>query len=79
MVPSDRLPVNYELVNRLISVNDSFRHVGAIRLTLAPHPWKSCLTCTESVPHLHLKTQSDYANKIVSKAEITTFATPYAA
>ena len=26
-------------------------------------PWKSCLTCTESVPHLHLKTQSDYADQ----------------
>jgi ATP-dependent DNA ligase len=26
-------------------------------------PWKSCLTCTESVPHLHLKTQSDYVEQ----------------
>jgi hypothetical protein len=30
--------LNYQLVNRLISVNYSFRHVGTIRLTLAPHP-----------------------------------------
>jgi hypothetical protein len=41
-----RLPVNYQLVNRLISVNYSFRHVGTIRLTLAPHP-------LEILSHLH--------------------------
>jgi hypothetical protein len=53
---SDRLPVNYQLVNRLISVNYSFRHVKTIRLTLAPHP-------LEILFHLHLKTQSDYAEQ----------------
>jgi hypothetical protein len=41
-----RPPVNYQLVNRLISVNYSFRHVGTIRLTLAPHP-------LEILSHLH--------------------------
>jgi hypothetical protein len=34
----NRLPVSCQSVNRLISVNYSFRHVGTIRLTLAPHP-----------------------------------------
>jgi hypothetical protein len=38
--------VSYQLVNRLISVNYSFRHVGTIRLTLAPHP-------LEILSHLH--------------------------
>jgi hypothetical protein len=32
------LPFSCQLVNRLICVNYSFRHVGTIRLTLAPHP-----------------------------------------
>jgi hypothetical protein len=41
-----RLPVNYQLVNRLISVNYSFRHVVTIRLTLAPHR-------LEILSHLH--------------------------
>jgi hypothetical protein len=41
-----RQTVNYQLVNRLISVNYSFRHVGTIRLTLAPHP-------LETLSHLH--------------------------
>ena len=42
----NRLPVNYQSVNTLISVNYSFRHVGTIRLTLAPHP-------LEILSHLH--------------------------
>ena len=41
-----RLPVNYQVVNRLISVLYSFRHVGTIRLTLAPNP-------LETLSHLH--------------------------
>jgi hypothetical protein len=41
-----RLTAGFELVNRLISVNYSFRHVGTIRLTLAPHP-------LEILFHLH--------------------------
>jgi hypothetical protein len=53
---SHRLPINYQLVNRLISVNYSFRHVKTIRLTLAPHP-------LEILFHLHLKTQSYYAEQ----------------
>jgi hypothetical protein len=43
---SDRPSVNYQLVNRLISVNYSFGHVGTIRLTRAPHP-------LELLSHMH--------------------------
>jgi hypothetical protein len=78
--PYRRLPVNCQLVNRLISVNDSFRHVGTIRLTLAPHP-------LEILSHLHgnqyptctRRLSLIMPNKIVLRAAITTFATPDAA
>ena len=60
---SHRLPVNYQLVNRLISVNYSFRHVGTIRLTLAPHPLEILSHLHGISAHLHLKTQSDYAEQ----------------
>jgi hypothetical protein len=59
----DRLPVSYQLVNRLISVNYSFRHMGTIRLTLAPNPLEILSHLHESGPHLHLKTQSDYVEQ----------------
>jgi hypothetical protein len=60
---SHRLPVNYQLVNRLISVNYSFRHVGTIRLTPAPHPLEILSHLHGISAHLHLKTQSDYAEQ----------------
>jgi hypothetical protein len=61
----DRLPVSNQLVSRLISVNYSFRHVGDDSYDACPHPLEILSHLHGISTHLHLKTQSDYAEQIV--------------
>ena len=72
----DCLPVSYQLVNRLISVNYSFRHVGDDSFDACPtSPRNLASLATESLPHLHLKTQSEYAEQNDAEHVMTTLTT----